>query len=86
MANEFNTFYIDKVNKIRKSIPKAQKNLSNYTRPFKGKVMTEFRPVTVDEVKKIIIEKGIKTSVGDPIPSKLLQPSQDVVLPVSTSH
>ena len=46
--------------------------------------MTTFKLVTEAEVMTIIKEFGIKTSMEDPIPSKLLQSSIDVVLPVMT--
>ena len=46
--------------------------------------MNEFRIVTEDDVKKIIQKHGIKTCMEDPIPSKLMQSSLDVVLPILT--
>ena len=58
LADEFNKFYVDKVKKIRSSIPEAAQN-SSYSRPFKGKRMKEFRVLTEDDVGKIIKSKGI---------------------------
>ena len=84
MANEFNEYYVEKVSKIRKSIPNVTEESSYYSRPFAGERMTTFRLVTEAEIMKIIKQFGIKTSMEDPIPSKLLQPSVDVVLPVMT--
>ena len=83
LADEFNKFYVDKVKKIRGSIPEAAQN-SSYSRPFKGTRMNEFRVLTEDDVGKIIKSKGIKTSMEDPIPSQLMHASMDIVLPVIT--
>ena len=85
LANEFNTYYVEKVNKIRESIPKVDAE-SYYSRPFSGtERLCHFRPTTDAEVKKVIKESGIKTSVEDPIPAKLLQSSLDIVTPTFTA-
>ena len=84
LADEFNKYFVDKVTKIRNSIPPATGDSSYYSRPFEGEKLTEFRVVTEEEVKKLIQKNGIKTSMEDPIPSKLMKPSLDVVLPVLT--
>ena len=84
LANEFNEYFVDKVKKIRNSIPVENEPSSHYSRPFQGERMNTFRTVTEDEVELIIREHGIKTSMEDPIPSKLMQPSLDVVLPTLT--
>ena len=39
LANEFNHFYIDKVNKIRQSIPTVEDIPEYYARPFNGERM-----------------------------------------------
>ena len=52
LAEDFNTYYIEKVTKIRKLIPKTSEDSSYYSRPFKGKPMNVFRSVTVAEVKE----------------------------------
>ena len=83
LANEFNKFYIDKVVKIRDSIPETIGE-NSYSRPFQGEKMMNFRLVTEDEVLKIINEKGIKTCMEDPIPAKLLKQSLDIAVPILT--
>ena len=85
LANEFNHYYIDKVNKIRESIPDVDGDCTYYARPFQGERLSMFRPTTDEEVKEVIKECGIKTSVEDPIPAQLLKPSLDIILPVFTS-
>ena len=83
LANDFNTFYIEKVKKIRASIPELSNEIS-YSKPFQGNPINSFRPTTSDEVNEIIKEYGIKTSVEDPIPAKILKSSFDIVQPFIT--
>ena len=84
LANEFNNYYIDKVKKIRETIPEVTSSHIHYSRPFTGNRMDVFREATESEVEKIMKENGIKTSAEDPIPSKLMQSSLDILLPVLT--
>ena len=84
LANDFNQFYVDKVLKIRNSIPPVKSTLADYARPFKGEMLTELRPTTVDELRDIIKKSGIKTSMEDPMPSKLMVPALESMLPVLT--
>ena len=84
LADEFNKFYVDKVTKIRNSIPKTVGDTTYYSRPFTGEMLLEFRSVTEDDVKQIIKASGIKTSMEDPIPSQVLQQSLDISLPILT--
>lgn len=84
LADEFNAYFVDKVTKIRKSIPPATGDTSYYKRPFIGDKLLQFRELTEEEVKKLIQTHGIKTSMEDPIPSKLMQSSLDEMIPVLT--
>ena len=43
--------------------------------------LSNFVPVTRDQLKEIIKDMGIKTSLEDPLPACLLEPSLDVLLP-----
>ena len=83
LANEFNNYFIEKVKKIRKSIPKPTE-VCTYSRPFKGVKMNAFSVVSEEEVKKLIQKSGIKTCAEDPIPGKLMQLTLDILLPVLT--
>ena len=82
LANDFNKFYVDKVNKIRKSIPPVSDTPAYYSRPFKGEMMMELCPTSVEELREIIKKSGVKTSMEDPIPAKLFKAAVDTLLPV----
>ena len=84
LADQFNQYYVDKVNKIRESIPEVAEDSTYYSRPFNGERLYTLRPTTDEEVMEVIKESGIKTSVEDPIPAKLLQSSLDIVVPTFT--
>ena len=56
LANDFNQFFIDKVNKIRKSIPEVNNNVTYYSRPFQGEMLLEFEPTTEEELRKISLK------------------------------
>ena len=72
LANRFNDFFIEKVIKIRNSIPTPKDSVNQYRRPFNSEKLCIFRPTTCDEVHSVIKEFGMKTSEEDPIPSVLL--------------
>ena len=84
LADKFNNFFIEKVNKIRKSIPEIKDKATYYSRPFRGEMMMEFEPTTEDELKNIIRQTGVKTCAEDPLPSKLFMAVIDIVLPFIT--
>ena len=52
LANQFNKFYIEKVKRIRNSIPSSVEN-PVYSRPFQGEPMNKFRIVTEEEIRKM---------------------------------
>ena len=78
LANDFNDYFIKKIDVIRASIPLEEKSIPFDI--FQGEKLTMFEPVTVEELHSLIIEYGIKTSADDPIPVKILQSVIDVML------
>ena len=82
LANEFNQFYVDKVKKIRKSIPTVTPTA--HPRPFQGEQLLVFEPTTIEELTELMKEFGVKTSVEDPIPAKLIKSVTDILLPTYT--
>ena len=82
LADEFNEYFVEKIQKIRKSIPVVTNSIVDHKRPFKGGKLMVFRPTNEEELKKIIEKHGVKTCFEDPIPSQLFMSALDVILPV----
>ena len=82
LANDFNKYFVEKVKKIRESIPEVVNCPTYYCRPFKGEKLTAFRPTTEDELNKIIRQHGVKTCFEDPIPSQMFKAAHGIILPV----
>ena len=80
LANSFNNFYIDKVNKIRDSLPKVDLVHTDFE-DFEGNVLNQFQPITVDQLHDIIKESKTKTCPNEPLPSNLLNSVSDCLLP-----
>ena len=80
LANQFNEFYSTKVLKIRNKIPTS--NLaSDFRRNFNGMILESFAPTTVDELRLIIKDWGVKTCSLDPLPSAIFKDIIDDLLP-----
>ena len=73
LANDFNRYYIEKIDKLRESIPKSEKNEIPRASTFEGDKLAVFRLTTADEVKEILADSGIKTSCEDPLPVGILK-------------
>ena len=85
IANEFNEYYVSKIDKIRESIPVEKENDLPDAVPFQGNKLSIFSPTSIDEVSKILKDCGIKTSPEDPIPVSILSTIYEVTLPVLVS-
>lgn len=84
LANDFNEYYIEKVNNLRKSIPSDCENKEIPTEVFEGEKLDAFRITTEEELKEIITEFGVKTSTEDPIPADMLKSIINEALPCLT--
>ena len=84
LANDFNEFYINKIEKLRKSIPPCHGRGQIEIPEFKGRKLSIFKPTTETEVKEIIKDFGIKTSPEDPIPADILKKVIEVAIPCLT--
>lgn len=79
LADRFNCFYLNKVKQLRMKIPPNQTNGRNST--FGGTTMDCLRPTTVQELRKILNESGIKTSFNDILPASILKQVIEELLP-----
>ena len=81
MADNFNNYFIEKVEKIRSSFGDQRSAAGTGIEPYNGVVMSEFKHVSPEELRKIMLSKPMKTSPQDPVPAFLLKPSVDELLP-----
>ena len=85
LANEFGSFFHDKIQKIRDKLDKIHLPQPSVDVPeFCYSSFTEFKPVTQETVRKVICESATKSCNLDPIPTWLLKDSLDVLLPFIT--
>ena len=82
LANTFNQYYIDKIDKLRDSIPPANCEETYEKIYFEGEKLKSFAPTTTEEVKELIKEHGVKTSAEDPLPAVLLQSVMEELIPL----
>ena len=87
MATVFNNYFIKKIVDIRSSFPseKVDPGYGNGMDTYNGLIMSEFKFISQDELKKIILSKPIKTSPEDPLPAILFKACVDELLP-ALSH
>ena len=95
LANKFNTFFIEKINRIRQTFPTTSDSApaGSYNHnlladiptppaaPIGNEYLTMFSPCTVNELKDIIRQSGIKVSLHDILPGHLMNNSIDTLLP-----
>ena len=84
LANEFNDYYLTKIEKLHKSIPVAVNRTEVQQDEFMGKELSTFEPTTEEELREIIKTFGIKISPKDPIPADVLKSVMDIALPCLT--
>ena len=80
LAKSFNEFFVDKISKIRENMPMC--SLPIMQENPEGERFTEFEPATLEEIKGIIKDAGIKTSPNDLLPQQLYKENLDTLLPV----
>ncbi len=73
LANEFNEYYIDKIVKLRKTLPEDDVKLNIEVKLFEDEKLLSFKPTNEEEITGILKEFGVKTSVEDPIPASILK-------------
>ena len=88
LPKDFNEFFIDKIVKIRGTINDQVKTTLmteiSEACPANATQLTNFKPATIEEVKKIICGSSSATCSLDPIPTSLLKEYCDTLVPVIT--
>ena len=88
MSNNFNTYFVNKITKIRSELRAAPGGIqvvpADSTAPTNTSGTTElnhFHPTDADEVRDIIMNNGIKTSPTDPLSPSDIKEHLDDLLP-----
>ena len=85
MATKFNNYFIEKIEKIRSSFNTVSWKPNGIgVDTYNGAVMSEFEPISAQELRKIILSKPVKTSPQDPLPATLFKNCVDELLPILT--
>ncbi|KAI3377953.1 hypothetical protein SNEBB_008503, partial [Seison nebaliae] len=80
LAQTFNTFYFDKVYKIRQNLPAIRIDNCIFNL-FSGSFLTHFKEATIEEIDETLSKVNIKTSVFDPLPTCILNKVYKCLLP-----
>ena len=88
LANEFNHFFSDKVEKIRQTFPSelcdvSQSSVSTNTVALSSTIseLHTFTPSDMQELREILSLMTLKTAFDDPLPAPLYESSIDILLP-----
>ena len=85
LANQFNSFFIMKIEKIMEGLVPTDTHLVNpvylESEMETTVILHEFRPITLDETKKLILSAAPNSYELDPIPMRLLRNHIDVLAP-----
>ena len=79
LASDFNSFFVDKIDKIRDDMQKD--GLPALDEIPHDSFMYDFQPTTLKEIEEIIKESGIKCSPADLLPQLLFKDNIDSLLP-----
>ena len=83
LANRFNSFYTNKVQTIRDKIPiiDSSETFDDGRTTFAGVPLQVFSPVTIEELKKLLKGKTVKTAHNDILPRPVMRKLLDTLLP-----
>ena len=91
LAKTFNNFFIHKIEKIRNELCTVNLANINVNKYFgvdgpgcAQSTLSKFKPISSQQLKKIILSRKIKTSVFDPIPAQLLSNNLDQIIEALT--
>ena len=79
LADRFQTYFKEKIEKIRASFTTQPEIAKPATAIIQN--LSEFRPTNADEIKEIVQNYGIKCSPEDPVPLDLLAGNVDTFIP-----
>jgi hypothetical protein len=84
-ADGCSDYYTDKIDNIMNKLgSKDMHDNDQYDTPFSGTPLTEFRSLSLDDVKKLITKSKSTYCALDPLPTWLLKDCIDEILPIIT--
>ena len=87
LVNEFNTFFVEKPKRIRAEMtePDEMQSVFFSTDTVEdSSTLNDFIPATIDEIRKLVKEHGIKVCPLDPLPAWLISENLEDFLPFIT--
>ena len=81
LAKEFNNFFIEKIQKIRETFPNISLDNDLNHQQFENETLSHFTPCTMEEIREIVSESGIKSSPSDFVPTEILTQHFEIFLP-----
>jgi hypothetical protein len=80
LANRFADFFTKKIEKIRSSFPASSNNDADGETTYVP-LINHLKPVSEDELKKMIMSMKTKSCQLDPLPTSIIKESMDTMLP-----
>ena len=81
-VDEFNSFFTNKIQKIRDSFPRSSHSADSYQEQYCGIPLFSFTPTTPAEIKSILTDITIKSCDLDPLPASLINEHSDSLIPL----
>ena len=81
IVENFNSFFEQKIQKIRESFPTDSSQNEKFENFF-GEELAQFREATYEEIETILNSADFKTSAIDPLPASLMKDNLDILIPV----
>ncbi len=82
LANQFNLFFKEKVDKIRADFPQDCDNAHAFDKFYTDEPLTNFQPLTIEDILKILNSAKPKSCQMDPIPTSLLKQCAHELAPI----
>ena len=80
------TFFSEKIHQLRTNLlSKAKYNSPGFDTPSNAVNLSNFQPVTVDEVSKLLSQSPATDHDPDPIPTSIIKQCACVILPTNTN-
>ena len=84
LANDFNRFFCDKIERIRQGFQNVNSNNEITTNIPEVSKLKEFQNISEDKVRKLILKMPTKHCTLDPLPTWLAKDCIDEIIPIIT--